>query len=105
MNAVEQVLDDDVSRLLDRIAASVPGGCVEAMVGQTPTLRRRLDEVELQVAGIRASLLESYGRWRRALEDVENLWALAAWRAGAPDPAVDPSAAKEPSEESPSLAA
>src|SRR5262249_46236152 len=104
MNAVERVLDDDVSRLLDRVAASVPGGCLEAMVGQTPTLRRRLDEVELQVAGIRAALLEGYGRWRRALEDVENLWALVAWRAVAPDLVVDPSAAKETSEEPPSLA-
>ena len=105
MNPVEQVLDDEVSRLLDRLAGSVPGGCLEAIGGGTPTLRRRLDEVEHQMAGIRASLLDGYGRWRRALEDVENLWALVAWRAAAPEPAGDASAAKETSEEATSLAA
>ncbi len=105
MNAVERVLDDEVSRLMDRLAGSVPGGCLEAIGGHTLTLRRRLDEVEHQMAGIRASLLESYGRWRRALEDVENLWALAAWRATAPDAVGDASAAKEASEEAASLAA
>ena len=31
----------------------------------------------------RAVLLEDYGRWCRALEDVENLWAVAAYRSTA----------------------
>ncbi|PYN98778.1 MAG: hypothetical protein DMD91_14080 [Candidatus Rokuibacteriota bacterium] len=105
MNAVERVLDDEVSLLLDRVAGSVPGGCLEAIGSHNPTLRRRLDEVEHQMAGIRASLLEGYGRWRRALEDVENLWALAAWRGVASDGAADASAAKEAGEEAASLAA
>lgn len=105
MNHVEQVLDDEITRLLDRLAGSVPGGCLEAIGGRMPTLRRRLDEVEHQMAGIRASLLEGYGRWRRALEDVENLWALAGWRAAAQETMGDPSAAKETGEEAASLAA
>lgn len=92
MNRLEQVLNDDVGRLLDRLAASVPGGCLAA---QDPALRRRLDETEAQMGAARASLLEGYGRWRRTLEDVENLWALAAWK----------SAGEEPSEQPPSIAA
>ena len=105
MNPVERVLDEEVDSLLDRLAGSMPGGCLEAIGTRTPTLRRRLDEVEHQMAGIRASLLDGYGRWRRALEDVENLWALAAWRCVAPEAAAEVSAAKEASEEAASLAA
>ncbi len=81
MNPVERILNDELGRLLDRLAASVPGGCLEAAGAAGATLRRRLDEMESQMASIRAGLLEGYGRWRRALDDVENLWALAAWRA------------------------
>src|SRR5215510_9465261 len=103
MNPVERVLDEEVSRLLDRLAGSIPGGCLDAIGGHAQTLRRRLDEVEHQMAGIRASLLEGYGRWRRALEDVENLWALAAWRVVAVDPSGDASASKEAGEEAASL--
>ena len=105
MNPVERVLNEEVGSLMDRLAGSVPGGCLEAIGARTPTLRRRLDEVEQQMAGIRASLLESYGRWRRTLEDIENLWALAAWRSVAPDAAAEVSASKETSEEASSLAA
>lgn len=117
MNPVEYVLNDEVNRLLDRLAASVPARCLQAAGEQSPTLRRRLDEAEAQVATVRASLLESYGRWRRGLDDIENLWALAAWKAAGPDASAEPPAAperstarealaaKEPAEESRSLAA
>jgi hypothetical protein len=94
-NPMEQVLNNDINRLLERLAGSVPGGCLEATAGRNPGLRRRLDEVEAQMATLRASILENYGRWRLAMEDVENLWALAAWK----------SAGEEPAEQSPSLAA
>jgi hypothetical protein len=83
MNAVERALNDDLERLLDRLAASVPDQCLETVVATHPTLRVRLDEVEAQMAVVRATILDGYGRWRRALEDVENLWALAAWRSTA----------------------
>ncbi|MBI1846271.1 MAG: hypothetical protein HYR86_04780 [Candidatus Rokubacteria bacterium] len=87
MNPLEQLLNDEVARLLDRLAGSVPGGCLEAMTDERPALRRRLDEVEAQMAALRASMLEGYGRWQRALEDVENLWAVGAWRSEAEQPA------------------
>ena len=62
----------------------------------TPAVRSRLDDAEAQLAQARAALMEGYGRWRRALEDVENLWALAAWRS---------TAAEETSEQPAPLAA
>jgi hypothetical protein len=87
MNRLEQVLNDEVAGLLERLGGSVPGGCLETMTATRPALRRRLDEVETQMAGLQAAMLESYGRWRRALEDVENLWAVAAWRLESEEPA------------------
>ena len=92
MNPVERMLLDELDRLTDRLAASVPDGCLETMGAGAPTLRRRLDESEAQLAAVRASLLEGYGRWRRVLEDVENLWALAAWRVTADGSAPEESA-------------
>ena len=91
MNRVERVLDDDVARLIERLAASVPPGTHERVRLLLPTLRARLDRAETILAQRRASLLEDYGHWRRSLEDLENLWALAVWRA-----AEDPAAAEPP---------
>src|SRR3990170_4778643 len=96
MNPVERVLYDEITRLLDRIAASVPDTSFAAIRAANPTLRARLDEAEATLAAQRAALLEGYGRWRRALEDVENLWALAAWRSAATE---------EPAEQASALAA
>jgi hypothetical protein len=95
MNAMERVLSGELESLLDRLAATVPEGCLPAVTSREPTLRKRLDEMDAQMALLRASLVDGYGRWRRALDDVENLWALAAYR----------SAPEEPAEHAPSLAA
>ena len=83
MNAVEQVLSSEVADLLERLAESVPGGCLSGVGARQPALRKRLDEMESQLTMARTALLEDYGRWRRALEDVENLWAVAAYRSTA----------------------
>lgn len=94
MNPVEQLLYDEVTHFIDRLATSVaPGATLPMALAST---RARLDDAEVELAASRAALLESYGRWRRALEDVENLWALAAWRS---------SAAEEPREQAAALAA
>lgn len=90
MNGVEQVLNAEMDDLLERLASSVPGGCLASISGRQPTLRTRLEDMESQLTGARAALLDGYGRWRRALEDVESLWALAAWRSAAEEP-VEPS--------------
>ena len=86
MNAVEQVLSTEMTELLERLAESVPGGCLLAVGPRQPTLKKRLDEMEHQLTVAHATLLEGYGRWRRALEDIENLWAVAAYRSAAEEP-------------------
>ena len=92
MNSVDRVLYEELTHLMDRLATTVPAGSLNK-AGQ-PLLRKRLDEADAQLAAARASLLEDYGRWRRALEDVENLWALAAWRSSAaPEEAGEQAAA------------
>jgi hypothetical protein len=97
MNTVDRVLFEELTHLMDRLATSVPGGSLAEAATAHPMLRTRLDEADAQLAAARASLLEDYGRWRRALEDVENLWALAAWRRSA--------AAEEARQEAAALAA
>jgi hypothetical protein len=83
MNPVDRVLYEELTHLVDRLAASVPDGSLSQAAAGNPLLRVRLDEADAQLAVARATLLEDYGRWRHALEDVENLWALAAWRRSA----------------------
>jgi hypothetical protein len=83
MNAVERIIDGELISLLDRLASSLPPETLSRLPALSPTLRPRLDVAEAQLADVRASLLADYGRWQRALEDVENLWALASWRSAA----------------------
>jgi O-methyltransferase involved in polyketide biosynthesis len=80
MNSLDRLLHDEMAHLLDRIAATVPGGSLAAATASHPTLRARLDEAEARLTALRATLLEAYGQWGRTLEDLENLWALAAWK-------------------------
>ena len=89
MNAVEEVLSVEMSELLDRLVSSVPGGCLTTISATQPTLRKRLDEMEDRLTDARAMLLDGYGRWRRALEDTESLWALGAYRSAAEE-SVEP---------------
>ena len=88
MNPVERLLQEEVTRFVDRLASSIPPDGVGVQT-LTSAVRTRLDEAEAQLAQARASLVEGYGRWRRALEDVENLWALAAWRSTAAEEASE----------------
>jgi hypothetical protein len=96
MNPVERVLNQDLTGLLDRLAASLPEGGFDGIRAAYPGLKGKLDDADARLAAARESLLEGYGRWRRALEDLENLWALGAWRSVA---------AEEPTEQSTALAA
>jgi hypothetical protein len=82
MNGVDAVLRNELEHLMDRLAATVPNGSLESTSMANPTLRTRLDDIEVSLAVARAALLEDYGRWRRALDDLENVWALAAWAHG-----------------------
>jgi hypothetical protein len=86
MNGVDAVLQEELGRLMDRLSATVPMGSLESTSVTNPTLRTRLDDMEVSLAVARAALLEDYGRWRRALDDLENVWALAAWAHGSAEP-------------------
>ena len=86
MSPVERLLYEELTHFVDRLASSIPQN------GSMPPLRARLDEAEAQLAQARASVMDGYGRWRRALEDVENLWALAAWRSTAAEEAREDTA-------------
>lgn len=89
MNPVERVLYEQVADLLDRLATSVPEGSLERVRTAYPDLSARLEGAEAELAGTRQSALEAYGRWRRALEEIENLWALAGARSAAAEEPVD----------------
>ena len=89
MNPVERALDTELLGLLDRLASSLPAGIVPAVAASSPLLRPRLDEVEGRLAELRGTMLTEYGRWQRALEYLENLWALASWRSVATQEPVE----------------
>src|SRR5258705_10636748 len=93
MNPVERVLHQELTGLLDRLATSVSEGGFENIRATSPTLKTRLDDADAKLAAVRESLLYSYGRWRRALEDLENLWARVAWRSTAANESTEHSAA------------
>jgi hypothetical protein len=84
MNSLDKLLKDEIDSLLERIAATVAEGSLADVTASHPALRARLEEAEARLAALRASLLEAYGAWGRALEDVENLWALAACKRANP---------------------
>ena len=83
MNDVERVLRADLERFIDRVATSVPKGFDAAAA------RSRIEAAEEQLAGAYAALVEDYGRWRLALDELENVWALALWRASFADEPVE----------------
>jgi hypothetical protein len=94
MNPVERVLYEDVTRLLDRVSSSIPGADFASARALSPTLRARLDDVDGRLATMRAAMLETYGDWLRAVDDLENLWALAAWRSAAAEEPAQHAAAR-----------
>lgn len=89
MNSLDQLLRRDLSRRLDRLAASTPGGTLAFLTANHPGLRERLDQMEARLAGLRAEMLERYAAWAAALDEMENLWGLAGLKAGEPE-STDP---------------
>lgn len=77
MNALERLLQDELNRLLDRIAARAGQ---ETAAGVTPDLRARIDRSEDRLTELRAALLDGYAEWARAMNECEDLWALAELR-------------------------
>lgn len=77
MNTLERLLQDELHRLVDRIAARA-GEDTVARLG--PGLEARIERSEDRLTGLRAALLDGYIEWARALEECEDLWALAGLR-------------------------
>lgn len=84
MNGMEKLLQDELNRLVDRIAVSTGEGTVAETAGHRAELRTRLEESEARLTALRAMLLESYAEWERAIEACENLWALAGLQGEVP---------------------
>jgi hypothetical protein len=77
MNALERLLQDELNRLLDRIAMRAGE---ETAAGLKSDLRAPIERCEERVTALRAALLEAYGEWTCALEECEDLWAVAGLR-------------------------
>ena len=77
MNAFEKLLQDELNRLVDRIAVRVGD---DSGAGLTPELKGRIDRCEGRLTELRLALLDGYVEWSRALEECEDLWAVAGLR-------------------------
>lgn len=77
MNTLERLLQDELKRLVDRIAARAGQ---ETAAGVKADLKGRIERCEDRLTAIRTELLEGYAAWTRALEECEDLWALAELR-------------------------
>jgi hypothetical protein len=82
MNAFERLLQDELHRLVDRIAARAGE---DTAAGLKPDLKARIDRCESRLTELRAALLDGYGEWTRALEECEDLWTVAGLRKDAPE--------------------
>ena len=74
MNTLERLLQDDLNRLVDRIAARMSADTGAGMAGE---LKARIDRSEDRLSGLRTALLDGYAEWARAIEECEDLWVLA----------------------------
>jgi len=77
MNALERLLQDDLNRLIDRVAASTHEGLVDSCGERRPDLLVQLADSEARMTAARQSLLDTYTSWRSALDECADLWALA----------------------------
>lgn len=77
MNTLERLLQDELNRLVDRIAARAGDGTA---AGLEPDLRARIERAEDRLTGLRGALLDGYAEWAGAIEECEDLWTLADLR-------------------------
>ena len=84
MNALERVLQDDLNRLVDRLAAVTYDGMLAEGTERRPSVQAQLDSAEARLSSVRQELLRGYAEWCRALEECGDLWAMAALAADQP---------------------
>jgi len=83
-NSLERLLEDDLNRLIDRMAALAREGALERSAERRPDLLARLDAVGARLSDLRAALLDGYGTWVDALDECDGLWRLVALADEAP---------------------
>src|SRR5258706_12944569 len=74
MSHFERLLQDDLNRLIDRIAVRAGDGTA---AGLKPDLKAHIERAEERLTVLRAALLDGYAEWERAMDECEDLWALA----------------------------
>ncbi len=77
MNVLERLLQDDLDRLLDRLAAMTREGMLAECAERHPGLALRLEEAEARLSCARQNMLREYTLWRDALDECGDLWAMA----------------------------
>jgi len=80
-----RLLQDEMNRLLDRLAGALPEGIAAALAVEDPDLAARIEDEEGRLTDLRASLLDGYRRWGESLQALEDLWALRALKADRPE--------------------
>src|SRR5260370_16826762 len=60
MNPVERALYQELTQLLDRLAASMPEGSVDMIRAANPTLKARLDDADPNLPQPPESVLQAY---------------------------------------------
>jgi hypothetical protein len=78
MDPLDRILQDDLNRLVDRLAADSPAGAVCLAAAERPDLRARAEALEADLASCRDALLVHYDRWRESLDELADLWSLVA---------------------------
>ena len=77
MNMLESLLQDELNRLIDRIATRAGE---DTGAGLKSDLKAHIERSEDRLTALRSALLDGYAEWRRALEECEDLWAVAGLR-------------------------
>jgi hypothetical protein len=78
MNALERLLQDDLDRLLDRLAAAAPEGLLAECADRHPEMLSRIEAAEGRLSAARNELVQGYAAWREALDLCADVWAVAA---------------------------
>ncbi len=79
MNALERLLQDDLNRLIDRMAATTQEGLVAGCEERRPDLLVQLADSEVRLTAARQSMLEAYAVWRDASMSAPTSGRLRTW--------------------------
>ena len=76
-NPIDQLLQQELNLLIDRLAAASPDSDVDGALARRPDLLARLADVESRLSSLRLALVAGYVAWRQMLDECADLWALA----------------------------